>query len=129
MIPSEAGGAPRRPREAAILAALSDEVALRVLATLAERSASVREVAQRLAIPLASCYRHIHRLQEGGLVFVERSAFTPDGKRYELYRATLRRATITLEGGTVAVRCEMNDAAEDRFARLWDAVRNRGDLP
>ncbi|HWG91505.1 MAG TPA: helix-turn-helix domain-containing protein, partial [Candidatus Thermoplasmatota archaeon] len=85
---------PPRPQEAALLAALSDQAALRLLGLLAERSASAREVAEGLGIPLATAYRQLHRLETGGLVQVERSAFTREGKRYELYRATVSEATV-----------------------------------
>lgn len=83
--------------EHALAALLSDESARRVLSTCIEAAHCVREIIQATDLGKASAYRHVRDLVSAGLLVVERSAMTPDGKRYELYRASVRSIRVVVD--------------------------------
>jgi hypothetical protein len=65
----------------------------------------------------------VNHLVEEGLLLVERSAITPDGKRYELYRSRLRRARVEVDAAGVRVYWEPVEEIEERLARIWTSLR------
>jgi predicted transcriptional regulator len=105
--------------------ALSDRNSRRVLASCVDAARSVKEISAVLEIPLASVYRQVHRLHELGVIIVERSAMTPEGKKYDLYRSRLAEAHLDISGDHEAVRWVANDQVESRLIGLWDAFRVR----
>lgn len=109
--------------------ALADAYARRVLAVCVRKARSVKEVSQETGLPLPTTYRQIHRLAENGLLVIERSALTPDGKRYELYRARIRAARIEMDAAGERVTWEPNAPVEDRLAGLWDSLRYQAGRP
>lgn len=102
---------------------LSDEYARRILAVCIRQARPARDIARETALPPATVYRHVTRLRAVGLLVVERSALTPDGKRYELYRSRLRSARVEMDAAGVRVAWEPVEAVEERLVRLWDNLR------
>ncbi len=107
----------------AVAAALSETYARRVLSVCIKKAKAVKEISQDTGLPLPTTYRHVNRLLEEGLLVVERSALTPDGKRYELYRSRLRGARIEMDASGERVSWEPNEAVEERLASLWESIR------
>lgn len=103
--------------------ALAEKSSRRVLAACVEAPRSVKDLSESLLIPLASVYRHVHRLMDLGVLVVERSAMTPEGKKYDLYRSRIVEAHLDLAGGEERVRWVANDQVESRLIGLWDAFR------
>ncbi|HLE48156.1 MAG TPA: hypothetical protein VI818_07665, partial [Candidatus Thermoplasmatota archaeon] len=68
-------------------------------------------------------YRHVSTLMEDGLLFVERSAMTEDGKRYELYRSRVRSARIEFDANGVRIFWLPVEGVEERLARVWMAIK------
>jgi len=112
---------PLRPET--IVEAIADAYSRRVLAACVKKAKAVKEISQETGLPLPSTYRHVNRLQEMGLLLVERSALTPDGKRYELYRSRIRGARIEMDGSGERVSWEPNEPVEERLANVWDSLR------
>lgn len=106
-------------------AALADAYARRVLAVCVKKPLSVKDISQETGLPLPTTYRHVNRLHENGLLVVERSALTHDGKRYDLYRSRLRSARIEMDAGGERVSWEANQPVEDRLGSLWDSLRHQ----
>ena len=103
--------------------ALADPYARRVLAVCVRKARAVKEVSQETGLPLPTTYRQVNKLVELGLMVVERSALTPDGKKYDLYRSRVRAARIEMDAGGERVSWEPNEAVEERLASLWDTLR------
>lgn len=105
--------------------ALADPYARRVLAACVRQARAVKDIAQSTGLPQATAYRHVGRLQEAGLLVLERSAMTQDGKRYDLYRSRLRVARIEMDASGERVTWEPNEATEERLASMWDSLRGQ----
>jgi DNA-binding IclR family transcriptional regulator len=114
-------------REEDVAAALADGYARRVLAACVRRAQAVKDIAQQAGLPTA--YRHVNRLVEQGLLVVERSALTPDGKRYELYRSRVRSARIELDANGERATWEPNEPVEERLASVWGTLRQQAGRP
>lgn len=104
---------------------LADPYARRVLAVCVKQARAVKDIAQETELALPTAYRHVNRLTEAGLLIVERSAMTPDGKKYDLYRSRVRSARIEMDAAGERVTWEPNQAAEERLANIWDSLRGQ----
>lgn len=116
-------------RAEAVTEALADAYARRVLAVCVKKARAVKDISQETGLPLPTTYRQVNRLAESGLLVVERSAMTPDGKRYDLYRSRLRAARIELDAAGERVTWEPNEPVEERLASLWDTLRTQVGKP
>lgn len=102
---------------------LADPYARRVLAVCVKQPRAVKDIAQEAGLALPTAYRHVNRLEESGLLVIERSALTPDGKRYDLYRSRVKSARIEMDAAGERVTWEPNEATEERLANMWDSLR------
>ena len=103
--------------------AVSDPALREVLAMTISSAKSVKEISDGTGIPLSSTYRHVESLQRAGLLIVDRSAISPEGKRYDLFRSRLRRAMIEVSRAGVQVTWDIDETVEDRLARMWRQMR------
>lgn len=103
--------------------AITDPYARRVLAVCVKRPLAVKDIARETGLALPTTYRHVHKLEEAGLLVVERSAMTPDGKKYDLYRSRVKAARIEVDASGERVTWEPNEATEERLANMWDSLR------
>lgn len=106
-----------------MLQAFSDPTSRRILAACVARARSVKEISEETDIPLASAYRHVNDLVAQGILFRSRSAISDEGRRYDLYRSRIRRATLEMTPEGVAVNWEVNEEVEERLERLWKELR------
>lgn len=83
----------------------------------------VKSIELETELPQATVYRQVHRLVEDGLLAVERSALTEDGKRYELYRSRIQRAKLEVDASGVRMTWELVEEMEERLARVWNSLR------
>lgn len=109
--------------------ALADSYARRILAVCVRKAKSVKDISHETGLPLPTTYRQVNRLEEAGLLVVERSAMTPDGKRYDLFRSRIRAARIEMDGAGERVSWEPNEAIEERLANIWDSLRFQAGRP
>lgn len=109
-------------RQEQVEAALNSEPARRILANCIRKALSVKQLSDATGTPLPSTYRHIKTLVAEGLLLIERSALTPDGKPYDLYRSRLRRARIEITAGHVKVEWDLNELIEDRLHGMWNQI-------
>lgn len=103
--------------------ALSDPYARRVLAVCVRLAKPVKDISQETGLPLATAYRHVNALVEHGVLVVERSAMTADGKKYDLYRARVRSARIEIDAEGEHIVWEPNEAIEERLMSMWESLR------
>ncbi len=105
-----------------VMEAIAQAASRRILAATMRRPLAVKDISREADVPMASAYRQVNQLASQGLLVVERSALTADGKPYDLYRARVRVARITLDESGVAVTWEANTGLEDRIMNLWDKL-------
>lgn len=109
--------------DAKVAAALSEDYSRRILSVCIRKPRSAKEVEQETGLPQATVYRYVHQLVEAKLLVIERSAMTPDGKRYDLFRSRLRSARLELDATGVRVIWEPTEGMEERLARVWATLR------
>src|SRR3990172_837698 len=93
-----------RRLQQALLRALADESSARILASTAFRSLSVMDLTREQSIPSSSAYRRVHELEAEGLLVVDRTVLTRDGKSYQMYKASFREVTVTFQAGRLVVQ-------------------------
>ncbi len=103
--------------------ALADEYSRAILLSTIDKSKSAIEVSAERNIPISTAYRRLHDLEEAGLVVVERSVVSEDGKRFELYRSTVRSVAVSFNPGAIDVEIVPNEDMATKFARLWGYMR------
>ncbi len=108
--------------QAAVETALSSAAARRIVSICIRKPLAVKEISDSTALPLASAYRQVGKLVEGGVLIVERSAMTRDGKPYDLYRSRIRLGRIEVSADRVDIVWEANAALEDRLMNLWNQL-------
>ncbi len=104
---------------------LADPYSRRVLAACVVKPRAVKDISHDTGLPLPTTYRHVKRLMELGVLVIERSAITEDGKRYELYRSRVKDASIAFDAKGERVTWTANEPVETRLADMWDTMRNQ----
>jgi hypothetical protein len=106
-----------------VMKALADDYARRILLATLANAKSALDLSREHEIPISSVYRRIHDLVEGGLLAIERSIITEDGKRFELYRSTVKAIQIRFEAGSVSVDLTPSEDMVSKFFRMWNTLR------
>lgn len=108
----------------ALIRALADDYSRKILLSTVEKAMSVEELSHTLQIPISTSYRRVNEMNEVGLLTVEKTIITDDGKKFELYRSSFRGINIQLEKGEIVVDVELNEDVATRLSRLWAALRS-----
>lgn len=108
----------RRLQEA-LLQALGDEQSRRILAATAYRPRSAMDLVREEGLPSSTAYRRIRSLEEEGLLVVAKTVLQPDGKTFQMYRASFREIQVAFRAGEVVVTAEPNRDAVQKAFRLF----------
>ena len=84
---------------------------------------SAQEMLGANRIPQSTLYRKLHELQEIGLVGVQRTAITSEGKRVDLYRSLLERVAVEMYGKTLRIDVKYRDLAKYILQTMWKDFR------
>lgn len=104
----------------AILVALADRGVAKILDCAMFQPKSVIDVIRETSIPHSTAYRKIKWILEEGLLVTEKIDITPDGKKFTLFRSTLKSIDIKYEYGKMIVHVEYNvNALEKTAERLF----------
>lgn len=121
--PPRPAGVPDRDRR--ILDALGDPVAVSILSALSKGERDGHALVVDTHLPQSSIYRKLHDLQDGGLVYVRRLAFTREGRKVELYSSRIRQISVEFVDGITRVRIRAREDSADRISELWARVRGK----
>lgn len=119
----EGGAPPPRTRQERIIDALGDPVNRRLLGFLDEAPHSVQEILSDVGVPKSTVYSRLHDLRELGLVAVQRTVITPEGKRTDLFRSLVEEARIDIRGRTVTLTMRSRNLATERLKTLWKDLK------
>ena len=103
----------------AILTALADKEMVKILDCATFKAISVNEVIRDSDIPHSTAYRKIKWLLEEGLLQTEKISLTEDGKKFSLFRSTIRSIVTQYEQGKVIVRIEYNINVVEKTAERF----------
>jgi DNA-binding HxlR family transcriptional regulator len=128
--PSNGSADARAPdRKERILEALGDRWSREILLLLNDSPRSAQEIQSANRIPQSTLYRKLHELTEIGLVGVQRSVISADGKRVELYRSLLDELKVEMRGARLRVDVRFRDLASERLKEMWRDVRKEAGRP
>jgi DNA-binding HxlR family transcriptional regulator len=116
-------------RKERILEALGDRWAREILLLLSDGPRSAQEIQLSNRMPQSTLYRKLHELSEIGLIGIQRSVISPDGKRVELYRSLLQELTVEMRGTRLTIDVRFRDLPSERLKELWQSVRERASRP
>jgi DNA-binding HxlR family transcriptional regulator len=112
-------------RKERILEALGDRWAREILLMLSDGPRSAQAIQGTNRMPQSTLYRKLHELAEIGLIGVQRSVISPDGKRIELYRSLLEELTVEMRGTRLRIDVRFRDLSAERLKEMWRSVRER----
>ncbi|MGA8303906.1 MAG: helix-turn-helix domain-containing protein [Thermoplasmata archaeon] len=128
--PTGSGAGPRpTDRKERILEALGDRWSREILLMLNESPRSAQEIQSTNRIPQSTLYRKLHELGEIGLVGIQRSVISADGKRVELYRSLLDELKVEMRGARLRIDVRFRDLAAERLKEMWRDVRKEAGRP
>lgn len=107
----------------ALMQSLADEYCRRIILNTMGKAQSVEELSQSQNIPIATAYRRVNEMNEIGILAIEKTILTEDGRKYPLYRSSFSSINIGLRQTEISVEVEFNEDVATRLARLWVAMR------
>jgi len=110
-------------RKKAVIRALLDDQSRLILTATLLAGKSVIDITREQKIPITSAYRRVKELKEFGLLKVERIVLTPEGKKFELVRSTIRTASVQFDKGTLKVDVTAEVEADEKLVRRFFALR------
>ena len=108
----------------ALLRALADEEACRIMGSTALRSKSVVDLIRECNLPHTSAYRLVNEMKDSGLLIIDRMVLTDDGKKYAMYRSTFSNITVTFDRGEIELEVRTNKEVADKAFRLFFSLRD-----
>jgi hypothetical protein len=106
-----------------ILEAMVDDCSLAILKGTTERARSAMDIIHECALPPSSVYRRISDFVDAGLLAIERIIITKDGKKFSLYRSTVRDIRAEYRAGEFELNVSFNEDVVSRLSRLWSSMR------
>ena len=108
--------------DAAIFRLLDDQYARCILTATSDEPMSAKELGDACDASLSTVYRRADELQQHGLLD-EYTKADEDGHHFSLYRATVENINVEFDAGTVSVSVSRRSDPADRFAHIWDGMR------
>ncbi len=106
-----------------LLRVLGHEDMRRIMVSIMDRAKSVAQISEESGIPLRTCYDYILKMKDGGLIVVERSVITDNGKLSDLYRCTYSELRVHCGAGKMEVHVSPHEGVADRFYRFLSVRR------
>lgn len=106
-----------------ILEAMADECSIAILKGTTDKACSAMEIVHQCALPPSSVYRRISQFVDAGLLAVERIIVTKDGKKFSLYRSTVRDVRAEYKSGEFELNVAWNEDVVSKLTRLWASMR------
>lgn len=103
----------------AILDTLADKEKVGIMNSATYRLVSVNDIIKEVGIPHTTAYRKIKEMLERGLLIVEKIQITQEGKKFSLFRSTLRSITIKYERANILVEAEYNVDIQEKNAERF----------
>jgi DNA-binding HxlR family transcriptional regulator len=122
-VPAPTPPLPPRDRKERILDALGDAASRGILLMISDAPRSAQDLLTANRIPQSTLYRKLHELQDLGLIGVQRTAITPEGKRVDLYRSLLEELRVEMLGRELRIQARFRDLSAERLKEMWRDVR------
>jgi|SRR5579871_5358042 len=111
-------------RKDALLHAMADEFARKILLSTMLRAKTIQEIADEDRIPISTCYRRVHELVTLRLLRVEQTIVNDTGKKFELFRSLIKDALVNFSSTGLSVEVTLIPREpEERLSSMWKSVR------
>ncbi len=107
----------------AILQAMADDCSLAILRSTTEKPCSAMEIIHAGTLPPSSVYRRISEFVNVGLLAVDKMVITKDGKKFSLYRSTIRDVRAEYKAGEIELSVSFNEDVVSKLTRLWSSMK------
>jgi|CXWL01.1.fsa_nt_gi hypothetical protein len=102
-----------------ILTALADKEMVSIIDHATYRAVSVNDIIKETEIPHTTAYRKINWMLEERLLAIERIHLTPEGKKWSLFRSTLKSITVKYDQGKIIVEADSNINESEKIANKF----------
>ena len=111
-------------RKDALLHAMADEFTRKILLSTMLKAKTIQEIAEEAWIPISTCYRRVHELVTLRLLRVDQTIITDTGKKFELYRSSIKDAVVNFSSTELSVEVTLIPREpEERLSSMWKSVR------
>jgi predicted transcriptional regulator len=93
----------------AICMALADRYSKVILMCIIDEPKSAIEIGTESKIPMSTAYRSMHYLNKAGLIHVNKTITTDDGKKYCLYKSNVKAVNTVFGINSISVEIIIND--------------------
>jgi predicted transcriptional regulator len=108
----------------ALIRAFADEYSRKILFRTIDKAESVEELSESENIPISTVYRRVNEMEEVGILTVEKTILTDEGKKFERYRSAFSAVHLEMNSkGEIVVDVELNQDVVTRLTRLWASMR------
>ena len=92
-----------------LLQNIIDETTLKIISSIIDAPKNVFQICYDNKIPLSSTYRKIRKLQQEGLISIEKIEIDSKGRRVALYRSKIKSLDFNLKKESILLQFEKND--------------------
>lgn len=93
-----------------LLQDIIDEVALKIISSTIDIAKNVYQICYDNNIPPSSTYKKIRKLQQEGLVSIEKMETDGNGRKVTFYRSNIKSLDFNLKKESILLQLEQNDA-------------------
>jgi predicted transcriptional regulator len=93
-----------------LLQDIIDELALKIISSTIESAKNVFQICYDKKIPPSSTYKKIRKLQQEGLVSIEKIDVDGNGRKVTFYRSNIKSLDFNLKKESILLQLEQNDA-------------------
>jgi predicted transcriptional regulator len=116
-------------RKDALLQALGDDYARKILVATVSQAKSIDEIARDSEIPVSTCYRRVHELLSLRLLRIEKTIIKDSGKKYETFRSAVKDAIINFSSNEISVEVTLvSREPAERLTSMWQSIHKENEL-
>ena len=106
-----------------IVRAFSDEYSRKIILALVSHPLRIEEICNEGRIPTSTCYRRIRELVRSGILKVERTGFSNEGKKAVWYTTSFKEVSIDFDSGELTVEVSSTREPEEKLYDMWTSLR------
>ena len=93
-----------------LLQDIIDELAIKIISSTIESAKNVFQICYDKKIPPSSTYKKIRKLEQEGLVSIEKMETDGNGRKVTFYRSNIKSLDFNLKKESILLQLEQNDA-------------------
>jgi predicted transcriptional regulator len=93
-----------------LLQDIIDELALKIISSTIDTAKNVLQICYDNNIPPSSTYKKIRKLQQAGVISIEKMETDGNGRKVTFYRSSIKSLDFNLKKESILLQLEQNDA-------------------